>query len=107
MMEHYTDNDSDAVREKGVGREEDERKTVWSFPEVINTSKRSTSRRKETNWERSIVSIYVCTDVEYMRQLGALLDDVPYCNLQTRILSREQCQGTFWRVWKRGRERTS
>jgi len=84
-MGQYTNSDSDAVREKRVG-EGDERKTIRSFPEVINTSKSSTSRRKKTNWERSIVSIYVRTDVEYMRELSALLDDVSYCDLQARVL---------------------
>ena len=74
MMEHYTDNDSDAVREKRVGRGEDERKTIRSFPEVINTSKRSASRRKETNWERSIVSIYVCM---YRRRVYAIAERPP------------------------------
>ena len=49
-MGHYTDNDSDdAVR----GTEQREN-VIRSFPEVINTSKRNTSKGNN-DWERRVL----------------------------------------------------
>ena len=42
-MEPYTDSDSN-------GKWKDKRKAVWACPNTINTSKRGTAKRNETDW---------------------------------------------------------
>lgn len=85
-MGHYTDSDSDAVEKGEQGRE------IQSFPKAIDTSKRNTSKRNESEEE---YCMYMYVRVEYMMTIEhSSSKTMPLQHTPADKLKHRVCEGT-------------